>query len=341
MKGWKWTVILAVALVGGALVLAQATTVRHAPGTRTVRDMAGREVQLPAEVHRAVSSLYPIATQLTYLVGARDRLVAISDYDVSPVMRSIWPEIETIPCPSRTGGQVPLEEVIRLKPDVVFTHMHSRTDQRLEELGISVVRLKLETPEQLMQGIELCGEIYGCEERASEVVAYYRDKLAAIRERTAGVDEPARVYFAGPDMLTTAGGDFFQHFLITSAGGCNVASAARGGWSTISLEQLLVWDPQCIFIGRYGTATVDGFLDDPRLRHVRAVQDRQVYMSRSFIGSWDVPTPESLLGVMWLANTLYPEAVHFDMAREMTGFYETCYGYTPTADEIRRVLEDR
>ncbi len=196
----------------------------------------------------------------------------------------------------------------------------------------------LENPESLIQGILLVGEIMNRSERAAAITEYYRAKLDYIRQKTADIRPRKKVYFAGPNALTTAGGDFFQHFIIEYAGGENVAAANRGGWATVSMEQLLEWNPDFIFIGRYGTARVESFTGDSRLSSIAAVQKNQVYMSRYYIGSWDVPTPESLLGIMWLANKLYPEAVAFDMAAEMREFYERCYGYVPDESDIAEVL---
>jgi iron complex transport system substrate-binding protein len=226
-----------------------------------------------------------------------------------------------------------------MRPDVVFTHTRNAMTNDYAELGIASISLKLETPDELIRGIELAGEVMNCTERAAEIADYYRAKLEYIRERTAHIEEKKKVYFAGPAMLSTAGGDFYQNFIIEYAGGVNVASGGSGGWCAVSMEHLLSWNPDFIFVGLYGTANVQDFTGDGRLEGVSAVKNGRVYSSRYYIGSWDIPTPESLLGIMWLANMLYPEEVSFDMASEMTEFYRTCYGYTPSAEEIAEVLE--
>ncbi len=304
---------------------------------RTVVDMIGREVALPADVERIVTATYPIATQMVFMLDAAERLVGISSYDLSPVMQRIAPQFDQIALlGSASHADIGVEELLSLEPDVVFTHM--RSSNNLKEADIPAVCLALENPQALMDGFLLLGEILNRQERAREIIAYYNDKLDYIRSRTADIEPKKRVYFAGPDMLTTAGGDFYQHFLIEYAGGINVARENCGGWSRISMEQLLAWNPDFIFMGNYGTARVENFMQDSRLHSLSAVKSGAVYMSRHYIGSWDVPTPESLLGIMWLAGELYPEAVQFDMASEMRGFYERFYGYTPTDAEIAEVL---
>ncbi|OPY05487.1 MAG: High-affinity heme uptake system protein IsdE precursor [Syntrophus sp. PtaB.Bin001] len=309
-------------------------------GKRIIRDMTGRRVVVPDDVKRVVTAMYPIATQLMFLVGAQEMLAAISDMDVNDAMVNIYSPITSIYRPVMTNhGDINKEELLKMHPDIVFTHTKNARDSDFSQLGIATVCLKLETPDQLIEGIELVGRIVNRSERARAVAGYYRRKLEYIRSKTALVKKKKKVYFCGPAMLSAAGGDMYQNFFIEYAGGENVARQIRGGWCSVSIEHLLSWNPDLIFIGNYGTAKVENFTKDSRLSEISAVKNNKVFMSRFFIGSWDIPTPESILGIMWLANKLYPGEVNFDMAAEMEEFYQTCYGYRPGKKEIARVLE--
>lgn len=334
--------VIAVVLVAaaGATRLVHPATPERVQ-TRLILDMKGNKVTVPGDVRRVMTSLYPIATQLMFLVQAEDALVGISTYDMNDVMTKISPDIVHIPVPGRSaGGDITVEEILKLQPEVVFCCTRNAQQNRaLNELGISTVYLNLETPEALMKGILLVGDIMNKKDRAAFVVSYYRGKLDYIRSRTSRVKNRKRVYFAGPSMLGTAGADCYQDSLIAYAGGVNVAHALKGGWNTISVEHLLAWNPDLIFIGTYGNARVKSFANDSRLQDISAIRKKTVFMSRTYIGSWDVPTPESLLGIMWLANKLYPDDVRFDMEKEFVSFYETCYGYTPQEQDILSVLE--
>ncbi len=333
----------AFALLLSSILVTKNAKYRQASGKyTTIEDMAGNTVPIPAEVNRVVTAMYPIATQLILLVGVPEKLVGISPMDINPVMKRIYPPIENIYLPGKSSqGDITTEEIIKMNPDVVFTHMRNSFSNNLDDVGIASVCLKLENPEELMSGIILVGEIMNARQRAEAVVDYYRKKLDYIEKRTSTIPEKKKVYFAGPSMLSTAGRDFYQNFIIEYAGGINSAREGTGGWCSISLEHLLEWNPDLIFIGNYGTARVESFTRDSRLQGITALKTGNVYMSPYFIGSWDVPTPESLLGIMWLANKLYPEQIGFDMAQEMVDFYTTCYGYTPGKEEIARVLGEQ
>ncbi|MDT8274261.1 MAG: hypothetical protein RRA35_13805, partial [Desulfomonilia bacterium] len=153
------------------------TDVNAPQSSRIIRDMTGREVRVPIEVHRVVTAMYPIATQLMLLVGAQDMLTGISDMDVNPVMEKIYPPIAGIYRPGRTDhGDISTEEVIKMFPDVVFTHTRKALINNYADLGIATISLKLETPEELIRGIELVGRVVAREERARIIADYYRAK---------------------------------------------------------------------------------------------------------------------------------------------------------------------
>ncbi|OPY00115.1 MAG: hypothetical protein A4E58_00155 [Syntrophorhabdus sp. PtaB.Bin006] len=49
---------------------------------------------------------------------------------------------------------------------------------------------------------------------------------------------------------------------------------------------------------------------------------------------WDRPSPEAILGIIWLAKTLYPEDMaDIDLRKEAMLFYKTFYGYALTDRE--------
>ncbi len=307
---------------------------------RTIKDMTGNKVQIPYNINRIVTAMYPIATQLVFLTESQDKLAGISDFDINDAMIKIYPQIEKIYRPLRHGnGDVTVEEIIKINPDVLFLSKRNPQNINFVKLGIPSVFLTLENPEQLMQGIELVGSIMHKQERAQKVICYFRERLEYIRNKTSTIKNKKKVYYAGPDMLSTAGGDFYQNFIIEYAGGINVAREHRGGWSNISLEQLIFWNPDLIFIGNYGTAKIKDFTNDKRLGSLSAIQSKEVYKSPHYIGGWDVPNPESILGIMWLANKLYPKEVCFDMQEEIKMFYTVCYGYRPDNKDMVKILE--
>jgi iron complex transport system substrate-binding protein len=67
---------------------------------------------------------------------------------------------------------------------------------------------------------------------------------------------------------------------------------------------------------------------------VRAVRENAVY--RCPVGAfwWDRPSPEAILGIMWLAKTLYPSAcADVDIKGETDSFFRRFYGYNLSDEE--------
>ncbi|MCQ2555359.1 MAG: ABC transporter substrate-binding protein, partial [Clostridia bacterium] len=61
-----------------------------------------------------------------------------------------------------------------------------------------------------------------------------------------------------------------------------------------------------------------------------AVKNGHVDKIPSFIESWDSPVPGSILGSVWLASILHPEAVTpEDSNGIIEEFYEKYYGFKP------------
>jgi iron complex transport system substrate-binding protein len=52
------------------------------------------------------------------------------------------------------------------------------------------------------------------------------------------------------------------------------------------------------------------------------------------IAPWDTPVPESLLGVLWMAEVLYPGESDLTLSSEIERFYTDYYDYTLTEEEL-------
>ena len=70
-------------------------------------------------------------------------------------------------------------------------------------------------------------------------------------------------------------------------------------------------------------------LADPNLSGCAAVVNGNVYQLPSKAEAWDSPVPSGILGAVWLASVLHPDAVtEADCAALIDSYYETFYGFT-------------
>lgn len=291
---------------------------------REVIDMTGRKVQVPDTIRR-IFTPYRVATGMLLVLGEQDRLVGMSTKP-SPMANKIFPGLGSVGLANRHSS---IEESLKMHPDLVITSPGPQV-RDLEYAGIPVFCISAENPDSLIEGFTAMGGLLGKQRRAQEISSYYRDKINYITQRTTRVHQKKKVYLAGARLLSAVGGDFFQDRIIQLAGGINVSHQGRGGWVSVSREHLLSWNPDIILtLSYYGKTLPADILKDKGLRTLKAVSEQQVYAFPSYIDSWDLPSPESILGIMWLAGILYPDEVNFNMEKEAREFYTRFYGSYP------------
>ncbi|MGH6767427.1 MAG: iron ABC transporter substrate-binding protein, partial [Xanthobacteraceae bacterium] len=166
----------------------------------------------------------------------------------------------------------------------------------------------------------------------------------AVTARTLKVPEAKRprVYYArGPRGLETGLGGSINVETIEFIGARNVAGGQRGGLANVSIEQVLVWDPEVI-------VTIDrdfarDVRTDPRWASVSAVKADRVHLSPKLPFGWVdfPPSVNRLIGLWWLAKILYPGLFPEDLRPLTRDFYKRFYHVVLSDAQIERVLAGR
>ena len=328
------TLLLALILLVSLFVSAAETTVE-------IVDQAGRTVNVEQPVDRVVS-VYGMGTYYVYALGAPDRLVRAwyiglkSAAQASESMHRLEPRLDTL----LTFGDPSVEEMVSLDADLIFVDgsRHASFADQMRELGVPVLQFLVETPEALKEGVLLAGAALGVEAfgQAQAFVADYdrvTGALAADRDATPPTDR-TRVLFVGTDPLKVASGSMYQTLMIEAAGGVSVSRELTGSWNEVNLEQVLIWNLDVIIIPPYGPVQPETLLADADWQSIAAVQSGRVYRMPRLFAPMDTPVPESLLGVVWLADVFYPDTLSVDLSAETEAFYRTYYGYSLQAGEL-------
>jgi iron complex transport system substrate-binding protein len=329
--------------------LAASALVPGAGRAATVADSAGRAVPVPARVTRvfpagppAAILLYTLAPQL--LIGwprANRREECV--YMLPDICAR--PEVGRI---TGRGNTANLEVVLALKPELILDvgstspTFVSLAERVQEQTGI---------PYALLDGrfaaaaaaYETLGQLIGRPADAEERADYTRRTLGVINERIADIppERRARVYYArGPRGLETGlGGSINVETIELIAR--NVAGDTRGGLATVSIEQVLLWNPDVIVtIDRDFTTTVR---NDPAWAAVKAMREGRVHLSPKMPFGWVdfPPCVNRLIGLWWLAKILYPERFPEDLRELTRDFYRRFYHVTPSDLQIDHVLAGR
>ncbi|NOX44196.1 MAG: ABC transporter substrate-binding protein [Caldiserica bacterium] len=312
-----------------------------AAGTATVVDQAGREVVISQPVQRVVS-LYGVATMYLYALGVQERLVLGTYVGLKPGSPS-WAALMSVDpgLPDKYAHTRPsLEEVLAREPDLVLANpwKDPGVTEEFAAFGVPVVILHAEDVEGIRGATELLGRIFGVEERAAKLLSYLDAMVRAIASAVAGRGTARpRTLFVGTRPLRVASGEMYQTQLIELAGGDPVAAELRGYWQDVDIEQVLLWDPEVIFIAPYGRVTPEDLLNDPVWRGISAVRGKRVHKMPWVFSPWDIPTPESFLGLLWMAAKLHPD-IGIDIVAEAEAFYREFYGYE-LPDDLIAVIE--
>ncbi len=304
-------------------------------------DQAGQTVTIPQPVERIVSS-YGMASLYVYALSEGDSLVGATflmhpDPRVQAKLSMLEPDATLLPNP---GGQqdANVEEIAKLEPDLILIAARAAGQDPMQALGVPIIRYEGETFTALKEALTLTGKALGPDAaaRAAGLVTYMDERLSAI-EAISGqtpVDQRKRVFISGTSPLKTAGKDMLQSEMVSLAGGVNVAQEISGFWTEVNLEQVTKWDPEIIFTVPYKGASVEAILDSPEWAGITAVKNKQVFMLPKYLGPWDTPIPEALLGIEWMAGKLFPDTpLREGCEARTTDFYQRFYDLAIPAED--------
>ena len=340
-------IVILMAVISVAFYIQNAPPAEAGITTRTITDMGGNQVQIPAVVKSAVITCCGGASHEFAVLGAQDLIIGQPKKCISDNLLVIMPEFADTPDVG-SFDNVNVEDILRLNPDIVVGSVTAKEGNgRIKATGIPVVEVLTgkATLETLPKEFEMVGIILGREEQANKLVSYWDEKLALVKDRTSHVPENERkkVYYMLGGTLHTNGRSSWGHSFVTAAGGINVAESIDAK-RDIVIEELLNWNPGVIITssneGVYITA--DEVKNNAQLSDILAVKDNKIYECPIGTFWWDRPSPESPLGILWLAKALYPEEfADISIEDETRSFFNEYYHYNLTDDEITHILHPK
>ena len=323
---------------------------RNPAHAATVTDGAGRAVSIPPKVTRVFPAGPPAAIMLYTL--APELLLGWPRANRADECEFMLPDICRRPEVGRLTGRgntANLEVVTALAPDLILDvgsvreTFVSLADRVQQQTGIPYALLDGRLAETENAYVRLGALIHRSAE-AGKLAAYVAGTKRTILGRIAQVprERRPRVYYArGPRGLETGLAGSINVEAIEFLGATNVAAGLRGGLTNVSLERILLWNPDIIItIDQDFAAAVR---TDADWRAVAAVRSGRVHLSPKLPFGWVdfPPSVNRIIGLWWLAKMLYPEQFPEDL-RPLTGdFYEKFYHVTPSDAQIARVLSGR
>lgn len=262
--------------------------------TREITDDLGRKHNIPINITKAVS-LAPNLTEITFTVGAGDKLVGVTDFCNFPE------EAKNI---QRIGDTLKpnIENILALKPQVVLVSTASQLEtftKTLEEQGITVFVTSPNSLDDIYRSVEKIGEIFGNKEKANEVVGELKKRVENIEERAKSTNHP-KVFVQIDKSLYTIGKDSYITDLITKAGGISVTKDLDTPYPKLSKETALALNPDIIILSESPSN------DEPNevFKNSSAIKNGKVFKINADILSR--PSPRVVDGLEEIAKAIHP-----------------------------------
>jgi molybdenum ABC transporter molybdate-binding protein len=310
----------------------------------TVTDAVGRKVLFTKAPQRVVlvgKALFMIADAIYTFPEASERVVALGSTKQGSGDFVSMIDPKAADKMTLTGDTVGPEQIAAVTPDLVImkSSNQSKLGAPLEALGIPVVYVDFETPDQYATDLVTLGQIFQNEDRAKEVAQYYTDKTAAITKVTSALTDDKKptvlvVYYNTKDNTVSVNVpplSWIQTTQVIDAGGVPVWKDAKLGnsWNTVTIEQIAAWNPDYIFVVSYFSPIKDVVATlkaDPQWAELKAVKDNKIYGFASDVYSWDQADTRWILGLTWMAGKLHPDLFpNLDITAEAKTFYQTLY----------------
>jgi iron complex transport system substrate-binding protein len=271
----------------------------------TYTDGLGRTLTFSGPAQRVVS-LAASNTEILYAVGAGAQVVGRDE-------ASNYPEAAaSVPTVGGWGG-FSNEAIVALKPDLVLAGGITSPElvASLEQLGLTVYLLPNPTTlEELFTNLETVGALTGHDADAATLVASLKARVAAVDAKVATVTSRPTVFYefdaTDPTKPYTYGPGTFGDLLIQRAGGTNIGAQLPDPWAQISLEQLVVANPEMLLLGdaAYGE-TPEKVSARPGWETLSAIKTGKVFPFNDDLVSR--PGPRLVDGLEALAKLLHPE----------------------------------
>jgi iron complex transport system substrate-binding protein len=232
----------------------------------TVLDDQQQKIQITKPPQRIVS-LLPSLTETVCALGACQRLVGVDRY-------SNWPaSLAQVP---RVGGGIDpnIESIVALKPDLVLAAGSTRGADRLQALGLTVLRLEPRNHADAQRVLRAVGDALGLPAAESERV--WREIQTGVQAAVQSLTPQAkaqRVYFEVSSAPYGASESSFIGETLTRMGVANILPAAMGPFPQVNPEFVVRAQPDVIMVGDSSRITM---AQRPGWASLKAMQGQRI-----------------------------------------------------------------
>ncbi|OYP47696.1 hypothetical protein CG709_03300 [Lachnotalea glycerini] len=202
-------------------------------------------------------------------------------------------------------------------------------DTIMQQLGIPTIFIEA-TTEGTGDAYRMLGKLLNKEEEAEEIAAYCDDvysKTKTVME-SIGDDKKTLAYCLGDTGLNViAEGSFHAEVINLLAKNVAVVEepSAKGSGNEISMEQLMMWDPDYIIFAPGSIYESVG--EDSAWQGLSAIKNGNYCEAPSIPYNWlgFPPSVNRYIGMIWMSELLYPEQFDYNLFEETARYYKMFY----------------
>lgn len=329
--------------------------------THMVTDMGGRQVRIPKTIGKVFCS-NPIGT-VDVCTLAPQKLAGWNFKLTSEDLQYIRAKYRSLPALGvwmGTGATPNTEEITKVHPDVILCfwsidesgRQMADQIQKQTHLPVLLMDYNIDSVDKVYRYL---GGLLGVSKRAETLAQDSRSRLDKITAAIGNVPEAQqpKIYIsegAGGLQTDPVGSLHIQDVadLLHLDNVVNLTGAAGQGMGmpTVSVEQLMNWDPHFIFVNEYNLNSTEKsdiysrILQNTQWSGITAVRDKKVYDIPQTPFSWfgKPPSVMRVLGSAWVASLLFPDQVKLDIRQEAKDFFKLYLNDNLTDAQLDAIL---
>ena len=304
------------------------------PETFTFTDSVGRTVELPYQIDKVAIS-GPLA-QIVVFALCPDRLVGIASKWDKTAEKFLATEYYNLPELGQLyggKGELNLETLLASGAQVVIDVGEPKKtivedlDGLTEQTGIPFVHITA-TISTMGEAYRKLGELLHMPDEAEAIAVYCDATYAKILALSEQVEKVNLLYITGDQGLNVIAKDSYHSEVIDLLSN-NLAvvesPSSKGTGNEVDMEQILLWSPDVILFAPGSIyATVGG---DETWKSIPAIANGAYYEVPFGPYNWMgfPPSVQRVLGMLWMAKLLYPDAADYDLYTEVAAYFKLFY----------------
>jgi len=227
----------------------QGTTSTLTPTPTTAVDAYGTPIVMPKTAPQRIISLAPSISETLAALNLQNKVVGVDYYTNYPASMAAKKKV------SDANGDYNVEAIVALKPDLILSSggITKDIDAQLARVGLHVVDLPTANFSQVLQQIQLIGQLTYAQSAAQTVVSQLQQQITSVQNAVKGTNSPSvmlEVDDSTPGKPYVFGGGSFGDQLLQYAHATNIfhANATNSGYPQVTDEAVIHDNPQYIIL---------------------------------------------------------------------------------------------